>query len=61
MITKKGSILSSISSLANFKFDKNYILIKNIFEEPIVKILKHISNTFTFNLSFTNYKNCIET
>ena len=35
MITKKGTILSSISSLANCDADKNYILIKNIFEEPI--------------------------
>ncbi len=35
MITKKGSILSSISSLANLDADKNYILIKNIFEEPL--------------------------
>ena len=35
MIRKKGSILSSISSLANPEADKNYILIKNIFEEPI--------------------------
>ena len=35
MITKKGTILSSISSLANTDADKNYILIKNIFEEPL--------------------------
>ena len=40
MITKKGTILSSISSIANSDADKNYILIKNIFEEPIEEIFK---------------------
>lgn len=35
MITKKGSILSPVSSLLNKSGDKNIILIKNIFEEPI--------------------------
>ena len=35
MITKKGSILSSISSIANTDADQNYVLIRNIFEEPI--------------------------
>ena len=30
MITKKGTIISSISSLANPDADKNYILIRNI-------------------------------
>ncbi len=35
MVTKKGTILSSVSSLANSDADKNYIIIKNIFEKPI--------------------------
>jgi hypothetical protein len=35
MISKKGSILSPVSSLLNKSSDKNIILIKNIFEEPI--------------------------
>ena len=48
MITKKGSILSSISSLANPDADKNYILIKNIFEDPIED---------NFKMYLINYKN----
>ena len=40
MITKKGTILSSISSIANSDADKNYVLIKNIFEEPIEENFK---------------------
>lgn len=40
MVTKKGTILSSISSLANSDADKNYVLIKNIFEEPIEENFK---------------------
>jgi hypothetical protein len=47
MITKKGTILSSISSIANSDADKNYVLIKNIFEEPIEEI---------FKVFFLNYK-----
>ena len=35
MITKKGSIISSIASIANSHAEKNYVFIKNIFEEPI--------------------------
>lgn len=35
MITKKGSILSSVYSIANKDADKNYIFIRNIFEDPI--------------------------
>ena len=35
MITKKGSILSSVNSIANKDADKNYIFIRNIFEDPI--------------------------
>ena len=66
MITKKGSILSSISSLANSNADKNYILIKNIFEEPIEDNFKaYLVNYKTKNIEEqfeirTNYTNCIE-
>jgi hypothetical protein len=35
MIQKKGTILSSISSIANEDAEKNYIFIKNIYESPI--------------------------
>ncbi len=35
MVLKKGSILSSINSLANIDADNNYILFKNIYELPI--------------------------
>jgi hypothetical protein len=35
MIQKKGTILSSISSIANSDAEKNYIFIKNIYEFPI--------------------------
>lgn len=35
MITKYGNIISSVSTLANEDAEKNYILIKNIFESPI--------------------------
>ena len=42
MTTKKGTILSSISSIANTDADKNYVLIKNIFEQPIEENLKYI-------------------
>ena len=35
MIDKKGSILSSVSSVTNIDAEKNYIFIKNIFKSPI--------------------------
>ena len=35
MVAKKGSILSSVNSIANKDADKNYIFIRNIFEDPI--------------------------
>lgn len=66
MIKKRGTILSSISSLANSDAEKNYIIIKNIFEKPIVEIFKaylvnlktkKIENSFEIK---TNYTNCIE-
>ena len=66
MTTKKGTILTSISSLANSDADKNYILIKNIFEEPIEDNFKaYLVNYNTKNIvkTFeikTNYTNCIE-
>ena len=66
MITKKGTILSSISSLANSDADKNYVLIKNIFEEPIEENFKaYLVNYKTKSIEEkfeikTNYTNCIE-
>ena len=66
MITKKGTILSSISSIANSNADKNYILIKNIFEEPIEENFKaYLVNYKTKSIEEqfeirTNYTNCIE-
>ena len=66
MVTKKGTILSSISSLANTDADKNYILIKNIFEDPIEEYFRaYIVNYKTKSIEEkfdikTNYTNCIE-
>ena len=66
MVTKKGTILSSISSLANTDADKNYILIKNIFEDPIEENFRaYIVNYKTKSIEEkfdikTNYTNCIE-
>jgi hypothetical protein len=66
MIEKKGSILSSVCSLANRNADKNYIFIKNIFVDPIIEsfdiylvdiIKKKIEEQFEIN---TNYTNCFE-
>jgi len=64
MIEKKGSILSSVSSLANKNADQNYIFIKNIFVDPIVKffnvylvdiIQKKIEEQFKIKTNYTNY------
>ena len=66
MITKKGTILSSTSSIANLDADKNYVLIKNIFEEPIKENFKaYLVNYKTKSIEEqfeikTNYTNCIE-
>jgi hypothetical protein len=66
MITKKGTILSSVSSIANSDADKNYVLIKNIFEEPIEENFKaYLINYKTKSIEEqfqikTNYTNCIE-
>ena len=66
MTTKKGTILSSISSIANTDADKNYVLIKNIFEQPIEENFKvylvnyknrSIEEKFQIK---TNHTNCIE-
>lgn len=66
MINKKGTILSSINSIANPDADKNYILIRNIFVEPIEENFKaYLVNYKTkcieqkFEIK-TNYTNCIE-
>ncbi len=66
MVTKKGTILSSVSSISNPDADKNYVLIKNIFKEPIKDIFKvFLVNIKTKNIEEqfdikTNFTNCIE-
>ena len=66
MITKKGTLLSSISSLANSDADKNYVLIKNIIEEPIQEKFKaYLVNYKTKSIEEqfeikTNYTNCFK-
>ncbi len=66
MITKKGSIISPVASIANSYADKNYVFIKNIFEEPIVDYYKtYLVNYETKKIEDqfkikTNYTNCIE-
>lgn len=66
MTTKKGTILSSISSIANSDADRNYILIRNIFDEPIEENFKaYLVNYQTKKIEEefmikTNYTNCIE-
>lgn len=66
MVPKKGSIVSAINSLSDPQADKNYILIKNIFAEPIEENFKGYLVDYNkkrieeeFNLK-TNYLNCIE-
>jgi hypothetical protein len=66
MITKNGSMLSSVFSLTNKNANKNYLLIRNIFEDPIeenfpvyfvdIKLKKIIEQT----LVKTNHTNQIE-
>lgn len=66
MVTKKGTILSSICSLANSDADKNYVMIRNIYEEPIEENFKaYLVNIKkkTIEEKFdikTNYTNLIE-
>lgn len=65
MTQKKGSVLSPIYSLLNSEADENYILFRNIYENPIKQIfklylvdvkLKKILNTFKI---YSNYSNLI--
>ena len=51
MINKKGGILSSVSSLANIKAEKNLLILKNIYEEPIQD---------QFSIFFVDIKNKIK-
>lgn len=66
MAQKKGTILSSFSSLVNIDADKNFIIIKNILEEPIEKIFHaYLINYETKKVEkkyklLTNFTNCIE-
>ena len=66
MVNKKGTILSGVSSIANPEAEKNYILFKNIFVDPIEDkfkayliniVTKKIENQFEIK---TNFTNCIE-
>ena len=66
MITKTGSIMSSVSSIANIDAEKNYVFIKNIFEYPIRENFnaflvdikrKTVEEKFTLK---TNFTNCFE-
>ena len=40
MITKRGSVVSQVASIANSHAEKNYVFIKNIFEKPIEENFK---------------------
>ena len=66
MVTKKGTILSSINSIANFRASKNYILVRNIYQEPIEeKFNAYLVNIKTKKIVsehelMTNYTNMIE-
>ena len=66
MIQKKGTILSSISSIANENAEKNYIFIKNIYESPIFEnftayLVNIRSKTIEEKIEIkTNYTNSFE-
>ena len=66
MVTKKGSILSSVNSIANIDANENYILIRNIFQTPIEEKFKcHIVNIKSRKVEETyeiksNFTNCIK-
>ncbi len=66
MISKKGTIFSSISAIANSDADKNYILFRNIIDKPIEQNFKaYLVNYKTKSIEDqfqikTNYTNCIE-
>ena len=66
MVTKRGSVISSISSLANPFAHKNFILFKNIFHEPINKNFKAYLVNYkkksileSFDVK-TNFTSCFE-
>jgi hypothetical protein len=63
MISKKGTILTPVNSIANKEADKNYILIRNIFENPIDETFnaylvnikrKKIEEKYELKTNFTN-------
>lgn len=63
MVTKKGTILSSVSSIANNDAQNNYIFIKNIFTDPVSKNFdaylvdiskKKIEEKITIKTNYTN-------
>ena len=66
MTTKKGTILSSINSIANPDADRNYILLRNLYVDPIEDNFKaYLVNYKTKKIEEkyeikTNYTNCIE-
>ena len=56
MIKIKGSIISSVSSIANKDADKNYILFKNIFEKPVQQIFNSYLVDIKQKIILENYK-----
>ena len=56
MVKIKGSILSSVSSIANKEADKNYILLKNIFEKPVQQIFNGYLVDIKQKIILENYK-----
>lgn len=66
MVEKKGSILSSVSSLANIDAEKNFIFFKNIYNFPIQDtFIAYLINYTTKKIEekfelISNYSNCIE-
>ena len=64
MVCKEGSIISSVSSIGNIDAEKNYIIIRNILEEPkeekfnayLVDIKeKKIKEKIEIKTNFTNF------
>jgi hypothetical protein len=63
MTMKKGTILSAVNSIANKDAEKNYIFIRNIFQDPVIENfkaylvninLKKIEDEFDIKTNFTN-------
>lgn len=63
MITKNGSIFSSVSSICNKNAEKNYLMFRNIFHLPIENIFqaffinikeKKIEETVDLKINYTN-------